>query len=629
MRTSIFRVIAAALGAVFLFSGHALAQGAVSQMGPSSAGQTPMYVDGSGHVLSVGGALLGQPPAPSVNPNTLPGGYAAVNPNIGFSLFSGYANAPYSSVGWGFDGSGNFLLDIERIGGGSPPGCTIRIGGIDYPCIGQVSGVATVATNAALALTSTASAPFIIRQDYSTAFGAPPLSFVAQTGTCAANSMTNDGGSCTNATGGNSWKAVPAGDLRVEWWGIAAATPTNPIMLYVNSAGSNANANTCLIIANPCASGVYAVSMAQKFDVGGGNVIIKATDTTTWNDAESIMVTNPLRGAGSNAAVPDIGNLWPSQIIFDGNSHWVIAGFYPGGACYGLAASNNAIIGVRNITIAPIGNACQDGLFAQLGGGINMFGGVTLGATGANGCKAHAENTSYGIQIWEDYTITGNGNCVFSIGNLGNVLISAGVGTITGTPTLVDFMYNGPGGVFQTNIANPWGGVPGAISGYGFLNSIGASITTNGNAVTWPVNLSGGYVNILQGGAFDFNGGAAVPTATGDAAIGSTGTLAVSSGSNPYDGVVTITAGGAGLSTGGTITVTVPFFVRHANGATAQCTANAISNGSWPSKAVMHGGPIVNTAGVVTFPLTWDTGDGSNLIAASTYPIAWHCLNGG
>lgn len=68
-----------------------------------------------------------------------------------------------------------------------------------------------VATNAALAAASTATYPNgVWRDDYAAGNGAPPLFFVVQTGTCGANSMVNDGGSCVNSSDSNSWKAVPA-----------------------------------------------------------------------------------------------------------------------------------------------------------------------------------------------------------------------------------------------------------------------------------------------------------------------------------------------------------------------------------------------------------------------------------
>ena len=56
------------------------------------------------------------------------------------------------------------------------------------------------------------------RDDYAAGNGAPPLFFVPQTGSCAAQTpaQANDGGACVDAADGNSWKAKqpPQGDVR-------------------------------------------------------------------------------------------------------------------------------------------------------------------------------------------------------------------------------------------------------------------------------------------------------------------------------------------------------------------------------------------------------------------------------
>lgn len=70
----------------------------------------------------------------------------------------------------------------------------------------NLKAVPHVATNAALAAAANAAYPNgVIRDDYAAGTGAPPLFFSPQSGTCAANSLTNDGGSCTDGAGGNSW----------------------------------------------------------------------------------------------------------------------------------------------------------------------------------------------------------------------------------------------------------------------------------------------------------------------------------------------------------------------------------------------------------------------------------------
>lgn len=77
--------------------------------------------------------------------------------------------------------------------------------------------VNVVATNTALAAACTVAAGCPVgdsvftqgvwRSDYGPKYGAPPLFFLPQVGSCTANSMVNDGGSCVNSAEGNSWKA--------------------------------------------------------------------------------------------------------------------------------------------------------------------------------------------------------------------------------------------------------------------------------------------------------------------------------------------------------------------------------------------------------------------------------------
>ncbi len=114
------------------------------------------------------------------------------------------------------------------------------------------AGTSHVTTNAALALVPIATFPNgVQRDDYSAGLGAPPLYFKPQTGTCVANSMVNDGGSCTNspASDGNSWKAAfPPGGADMREWGVAFDNSTDnsvPMLASFVWAGTGMG---CLIV---------------------------------------------------------------------------------------------------------------------------------------------------------------------------------------------------------------------------------------------------------------------------------------------------------------------------------------------------------------------------------------------
>jgi hypothetical protein len=66
-----------------------------------------------------------------------------------------------------------------------------------------------VATEAALAAAAVAQFPAgVVRVDYASGNGAPPLTFMPETGACSANGRVNDGGSCVDEASGNSFYAV-------------------------------------------------------------------------------------------------------------------------------------------------------------------------------------------------------------------------------------------------------------------------------------------------------------------------------------------------------------------------------------------------------------------------------------
>lgn len=89
----------------------------------------------------------------------------------------------------------------------------LHLGVLLVPIVAAAQGpfISHVATGAALAGTPTVQYPTgVWRDTYSIASGAPPLPYKPETGTCASNGRTNDGGSCINTTAGdgNSWYAV-------------------------------------------------------------------------------------------------------------------------------------------------------------------------------------------------------------------------------------------------------------------------------------------------------------------------------------------------------------------------------------------------------------------------------------
>lgn len=91
-----------------------------------------------------------------------------------------------------------------------PPGVAASGNGITVPdWYTNTLTAPHVPDNATLAAKSAANYPQGIWRDHHAAggFADGPVFFDAQTGTCAANSLVNDGGGCVDGAGGNSWKA--------------------------------------------------------------------------------------------------------------------------------------------------------------------------------------------------------------------------------------------------------------------------------------------------------------------------------------------------------------------------------------------------------------------------------------
>lgn len=141
-----------------------------------------------------------------------------------FCAFTSFANAQtYTGLTWGLDRTSSpYKIGINL------SGVWYNFGQITSGGVSLISG--HVASNAELAATPTEYYPTgVWRDDYAAGFGAGPLWFTPLTGTCAANSLVNDGGSCVDAAGGNSWKA---------WWPAEAPVPALQFGVVVNDAAS-------------------------------------------------------------------------------------------------------------------------------------------------------------------------------------------------------------------------------------------------------------------------------------------------------------------------------------------------------------------------------------------------------
>lgn len=145
-------LIRAALVAAFFVAlvPSAWAQGAMQQGGAVSAPHLSMYL-ANGQLGDAGGPMQANgPPVNSAQVGTRPAGIGFVNSGLSNCAWSGYANLPYTQLCFGFDGSGNGLIALDRFGGGLTPVLTCRINGSTGPCLGGGAGMAADASNALL-----------------------------------------------------------------------------------------------------------------------------------------------------------------------------------------------------------------------------------------------------------------------------------------------------------------------------------------------------------------------------------------------------------------------------------------------------------------------------------------------
>jgi hypothetical protein len=539
----------------------------------------------------------------------------------------------------------------------------ILFGGIFGPGAGLAApaGDAHVPSKAALAALPATAFPVVIRDAYATPGDSPPLTYVSSASACSLNAGAGDGGAQIPTRDKGCWNAVlPKGGLRIEWWGrspanlsaLVAGSAGRYFDLYLGASvrGATDTDNDCQLAAAPCKTLAHAALVATQFDSEGADPRILAVDATATTYQESVSFNGPPPQAANADVVPQNRGLWTPQYLIDGGGVMTIAGA-PGGACFGVGASNNAIVGLRRVTVSATGRppgtgggwvGCMDSLFAQLNGGINVFDGVTLGPSG--GDKLHTENSAYGIEFWGFTTVaTGNsGGSLMSAGANSMILMSgpAGSGTgagpcasfagslcIAGAPTIRGaFLYIGANSTFQTNFADPFGANPGTLSdGAAFVVEPTGMIESNAQPIHWPGSTQG---VLLGSGAYRVMGASfAGPTAT-STGLGAGGSsphpgVAFRPGSDSRQGAIILHTGASGTGAAGTITVSMPVLVRMPDSRPSPSfcivgpTADAASH--WAPGSLFEGG----AQGATTY-FYWNN-SGASLAVNSTYAIAYRC----
>ena len=244
---------------------------------------------------------------------------------------------------------------------------------------------------------------------------------------------------------------------------------SEPVYAQVNFyvANSGVDSGTCQVSTAPCATLNYVTQQALQTPANGQTEVIHLAAGSSWN--ESVAVTGAAPNDGTTAH--------NDQLIFDGGGPTTIWNG-PTNSCGVLVANYGANVGVENMTMEAEGNTCQSVLFAQMGGLIQVYGGITFGPTYQQ--DMHAEGTGSQIEVWNSYTISaGIGSDIGAVSG-GMVEINpVGVTvTIENDPTFYSpFIQSEVGGIVYLGSGTHF---VGATQGQSFTASSGAIIFTDG-----------------------------------------------------------------------------------------------------------------------------------------------------
>lgn len=294
---------------------------------------------------------------------------------------------------------------------------------VNHLWIPTPGGFAPIADNATLATTPISYSHSIIRLDYSGGFGAPPLIFVGELGTCAANSLINDGGNCVNSSDGNSWVAAPRDIYDIREWGRAGVG--TPVLFVNGTTGVDAN-NFCYAAATPCATWPYAVNIAQS--------------TWAFNHGVQIDVAAGTYAGGTIGGQPPGSGANQKNYI------------YTLGAGVGVTTftSPSIIFEVDHGAAADFGNLTVNiptggyGFWAANAGILVFNSGTTTEIIGNNSVTNGTHTESGGtIEIPQTAAISIKGTFaqVFSVDNHSNLLGDGNTVTCEGTVATTQFLY--------------------------------------------------------------------------------------------------------------------------------------------------------------------------------------------
>jgi len=244
---------------------------------------------------------------------------------------------------------------------------------------------------------------------------------------------------------------------------------STPAVAQINFYVANGGVDTgsCQVSTAPCATLNYVTSQALQTPADGQIEVINMAAGSGWN--ESVAVT----GSAPNDGTVGHNN----QLIFDGGGPTTVWNG-PTNSCGVLVANAGANVSVENMTMEAEGSTCQSVLFAQLGGLIQVYSGITFGPTYQQ--MMHAEGSGSQIEVWNSFNVAGGAGSL--VGVISGALIEF-------NPTGIDVTFSGTSAFNGPLISASVNGIvylgsgltfSGAMSGQSYGVSLNATIFTDG-----------------------------------------------------------------------------------------------------------------------------------------------------
>ncbi len=249
--------LALLLLALILAPAVALAQGALLQGGPFTAGHSPMYQNGVA-ALQDSGSANGNSPNGSAGAglsellqfNRVAGSGTGTGPfgthdchyaNTA-SASGGGITSPYTYLCLDALAQGGGLITFGSGGGAPLQNLNVMVNGVMQPVPGSIGGVPSLASTSTLQATASSFSAMVVRQDATPGLGAPPLYYRPSGAPCTLNAGAGDGGSQIPTSDGKCWLAIfPPGPMDVREWG-ADPTGATSAVAAITAADATANA---------------------------------------------------------------------------------------------------------------------------------------------------------------------------------------------------------------------------------------------------------------------------------------------------------------------------------------------------------------------------------------------------